>query len=362
MNYPNLKIGIVAPLPPPYGGIANWTESIIESLNERNIEYCILNTAITKRQTEGRSIFDRVVKSGFRMLKIRHQLKHLLVSKKINIVHIATSGSLAAIRDILLLKLCKKFQIPCIYHLHFGTIPQSIHTNKISWHLIKKAMEFADTILVLDHKTYEALHNADYKLNVQVMPNYINTQNLPHAESFPQKQVVFLGWCIKTKGIEELFRAWNLLKNVDGWQLKIIGPYDKKYIKSILGELSTKDITIVGELKHEEAMRVLNESSVFVLPSYTEGFPMSVLEAMACGKAIIATDVGAIKSMLQNECGIVIEPQNVGSLANAIDTVIGDASLMNKLGENAKKRVFHYYSEDKVMNSYIQCWANVLDQ
>ena len=89
---------------------------------------------------------------------------------------------------------------------------------------------------------------------------------------------------------------------------------------------------------------------------------MSVLEAMACGKAIIATDVGAIKSMLQNECGIVIEPQNVGSLANAIDTVIGDASLMNKLGANAKKRVFHYYSEEKVMNSYIQCWANVLDQ
>ena len=72
---------------------------------------------------------------------------------------------------------------------------------------------------------------------------------------------------------------------------------------------------------HDDAMRMLANAEIFVLPSHTEGFPNAVLEAMALAKAIIASRVGAIPEMLADECGLLIEAKDVSGLKMCATTI-----------------------------------------
>ena len=116
MKLENLRIGLVVPVPPPYGGIANWSENLIASLKKRNIKYFIVNTAPKKRTTEGRTLFDRVVRSGIAMFNEKKELRDLILKKKINVIHMTTSGELAIIRDY-----CSKWSSMHIVKVSFET-------------------------------------------------------------------------------------------------------------------------------------------------------------------------------------------------------------------------------------------------
>ena len=91
-----------------------------------------------------------------------------------------------------------------------------------------------------------------------------------------------------------------------------------------------------------------------MLPSYTEGFPNSVLEAMALGKIVIATEVGAIPQMLSSGCGIVVKSKNVTELRSALIKVMTEN--VDEFGVNARRKVEEEYDISKVVEQYIKLW------
>ena len=113
-------------------------------------------------------------------------------------------------------------------------------------------------------------------------------------------------------------------------------------------------VVFEGEKKHDDALSMLSQASIFTLPSYTEGFPNAVLEAMAFEKPIIATDVGAIPDMLQG-CGMVIQKENVDALENALVKLLEDEELCESLGKAAKQKIEQEYSLERVFNKYMDC-------
>lgn len=104
--------------------------------------------------------------------------------------------------------------------------------------------------------------------------------------------------------------------------------------------------------------------SVFVLPTYSEGFPNVILESMACGCAIIASNVGAIPEMLainsQKPCGICIEPRNKKELKKAIEFILDHPDIAQEYGKRAKERVFREYSIDSVWLRMVKIWKDSL--
>ena len=355
-----IKLGLIAPSPPPYGGIANWTENLTAFLNSEQIQYERINIAPTKRTTEGRTLFDRVVISGFAMLKQRRQLVKLIKRNQINVIHLTTSGGLALIRDIMLIKVANSRRIPVAYHIHFGRIPQIILQNGTMWKMMKKALMLADKTVVIDKCTCDSIRNMIHDIHMQYIPNSINITKMPIAKENGEKQITFLGWCVKTKGIEELLAAWNQVSVKHDWVLNIVGPYEKDYMNSISENMDLSKVRIMGELNHEKAMEVLNNSSVFVLPSYTEGFPMSILEAMVLKKAIIATKVGAIPEILSGDCGLLIEKQNIHQLSEAMEKYINDDALRREHGENAQNKAFTEFSDKVVYGQYMDTWEEIM--
>lgn len=355
-----MKVLLISPHPPPYGGIANWTAMLLEYVKDTENSLNTIDIAPKKRSTEGRNIFDRVVVSGFDMLKKKRELKAQIRNNRPDVIHMTTSGSLAIIRDILLLKAAKKHGIPTVYHIRFGKTEEMAQSNSRLWRLFLKAMRTADAVLTIDKKTYCAVKKYVHCANVFLVPNPINTAKLPKLKDEPKKQIVFLGWVVPTKGVSELVEAWNTVgTEYPDYKLLIIGQSSPKYLEELKNSIKADNIAFSGEMSHENAMKSVAESEVFILPSYTEGFPNAVVEAMALKKTVIASAVGAIPEMLGDDCGILIEPKSSEEIASALRKTLPDRELRERISANALSKVNSEYKIETVYKQYQKIWENV---
>jgi len=353
-----MRICLLAPVPPPYGGIGNWVLLLKKYIKNRNrIEMNIIDTAPISRSIDGRSLWNRVVVQGVQMLSKRRVLKQTINNNRPDVIHITTSGQLAVIRDILLLKTAKKKDIPTIYHIRFGRIKDIAQNNTREWKLISKAMMLASEVMAIDNTTYNAIKQYLPTVNVVCVPNPIDISNLPKPVVSDSKTIMFLGWVIKTKGIEELLLAWEKVYKENGfWKLRIVGPCKDEYLKYLKGHYSFEGVIFEGEKSHEEAMDLLNLSEIFILPSYTEGFPNAVLEAMALSKTIIATRVGAIPDMLVDGCGVLIDLKNQEEMVIALKSLIASDGRRRDIGNNAYQKLCNEYTIEIVFDRYMQEW------
>ena len=353
-----LKICFVAPLPPPYGGIANWTAMLsryLDSEKSYDIEYKIIDTSPKKRVTEGRGMVQRIVGGILSLFKTYVKIKAELKRAVPDCVHITTSGSLGLMRDRAVLKILVKKKINNVYHIRFGRVSELLTYNNWEGKLLKYNLQLARNIIAIDETTYKSLADYGFGDKSYYIPNCINLKELPKRNEETKKIITFIGWVVPDKGIAELVEAWQdiSLEIVKNWKLEIIGPYNKEYVDVFKAKIKG-DISFIGELEHREALKRLNYSKVFVLPSYTEGFPNSVLEAMALGKIVIATDVGAIPQMLSDDSGIVVKAKSVEELKTALLKVMTEH--VNEFGVNARKKVEEEYEISKVVDQYIKLW------
>lgn len=357
-RHDKLHICFVAPLPPPYGGIANWMTMLcryIDSAKKGEISYSIINTAPKKRTTEGRTLWQRIVGGGVSMIKVCRQLKKTLKSGKVDCVHITTSGHLSLIRDLAVLFLTKKYDVRAVYHIHFGRVPDILSHSNWERKLLLMNLKYCGSVIAIDRKTYHALKKSQYCDNIIYSPNPVNMEEMPEPIERKKKIISFVGWVIPAKGVEELLQAWERVsKEENGWKLQFIGPYRKEYYHMLRKHYSCKRAVFLGELPHQEALERINFSRIFVLPSYTEGFPISVLEAMALGTTVIASEVGAIPEMLSDGCGYLIEKQNVESLKTALQAAIQNDS--DEYGKKAREKALRNYEIGKVVRQYEGVW------
>ena len=357
-NDSKVNICFVAPLPPPYGGIANWMAMLSRYLGKERaseITYSIIDTSPKKRVTEGRGVIQRVVGGILSLGKTSYRLKKELNKGFPDCIHITTSGSLGLMRDITVLKMLANRNINSVYHIHFGRVDELLKSNKWEGKLLRYNFRLADSIVAIDDVTYKSLMKNGFGEKCYNIPNFINLKELPQQREIAEKKVTFIGWVIPTKGIAELIEAWKGINSelIKEWKLEIIGPYNKAYIDTFKIQ-NSDNIVLTDELEHNKTLEHLNRSSAFVLPSYTEGFPNSVLEAMALGKTVIATDVGAIPQMLSDGCGIVVKAKDVEELKSALIKVM--TKNVDEFGMNALNKVKKEYEISKVVEQYIKLW------
>lgn len=354
-----LNICLVSPLPPPYGGIAHWGELITRyAKKSSDTKLTVVNTAPRWRSIHDQGIFKRAIGGGLQMLRDLFRLLIVLIFNKVDVVHLTTSGQLAVVRDVGVFLLSACFRTPLVYHVRFGRIPDIAHRNTLEWRFIKFVASYSFSVIAIDELTGSALRNAIPTAHVVEIPNCVDFSGLPTPQEGErdEKIALFVGWVVPTKGIEELLQAWSEVKP-DGWKLQIAGPGNPDYISLLKQKHGEYNVEFLGELPHSAAMNSMSQCDVFVLPSYTEGFPNAVLEAMALGKTVIATTVGAIPEMLNGgECGILVDPQDVTALTNAFRLVIADDCLRKSLNAKAQARALQNYSIITVFNSYVSIW------
>lgn len=162
-----------------------------------------------------------------------------------------------------------------------------------------------------------------------------------NAEPDSTLRLIFVGWLVNEKGLWELLDACIELSSRYALELDIVGGGTLgEALQKKISDLDLKGIRLLGWLSSAEVRKCLDRAHVFVLPSYFEGFPNALLEAMACGLPALCTDVGAIsESVLDGINGFVIPPRNSGALAEAIERYLQNPRLVREHGAASLERV-----------------------
>jgi len=352
------------------GGLNFWANNILSYNNkiDSDVEiypisfdrrhYVSVDSNKIRRIILGIKEFSSAMHCAIQKMKILHP----------DVVHIATSGSLSLFRDILLVYAAKKHCVKSVVHFHFGRIPELYHHKNWEWRLLKRVVEAADVIVTMDQPSYKTLFSLQYN-KIYCCPNPVSIDIVEHIQiekdsiqRIPGK-ILFVGHVLLSKGVIELV---NACKHLEGIELHIVGKAEEPVISELFRIASEKDggswLKMRGELPHEEVLKEMMSASVFVLPSYTEGFPNVILEAMVCGCPIVSTTVGAIPEILNIEkgfnYGICIEPKNIQALVDAISQMLSDTNFATRCAESAKSRVNELYASPVVWNRLTEIWSN----
>ena len=268
------------------------------------------------------------------------------------------------------LEFLHEMQIPCkrICELHFSKYNRELFLERkkggIIWKLIGKLRTYQlikqtarlDQLVVLtkkDEKDWKKTHN-----NVKQIYNFSDFQSESIA-LLENKKVISVGRLTEQKGYNYLIDAWAIIKNKKSdWILEIYGEGD------LYNELfqQIKDCRLENHVflrgRTNQVQEKMLESSIFALSSRYEGFPMVMLESMACGVPVVSFDceTGPAEIIENNDCGILVENRNVSKLAEALLKMMEDKELRKKSGEIAKIKSDNF-SKSKIMTQ----WSDLFD-
>ena len=338
-----MKILLVSPLPPPEGGIATWTIGFSEYCKVRKETLSIVNTALTGKRNANfnnkRSLIDEIKRTVY----ILSHMKRELQKNDVDIVHINTSCSLFGIyRDFICLKKAYRCKIPVVLHCHCNI------EDQIKWKyaqlIFRRMLKMATCVFVLNSRS-EAYVQKISNIECKIIPNFIKQSIIVEKHSIRKKieEVIFVGHVQETKGVREIYQVAKRLPEV---HFTLVGPVGRE-IQEMEG---LPNVLLVGEQKAEKVFEYYQTADVSLFPSYTEGFSLSLLEAMACGLPCIATDVGANGDMLEDKGGIIVPVKNVDAIIDAFE----------KLEDNNIRKDISNWNIEKVKNNYTR--TSVLDE
>lgn len=371
-----MNLLLISPLPPPAGGIRTVSESLVRFIrnSENGIEVAVCNTTHRFRPETSESKAIRIFSGIQNALETLYRLEKAIRREKPDIIHLASSSSLALIKDFLILKRSRMAKIPVVIHWHFGRIPELKAQQNREWKFLKKVIKASDWSVVIDEKSFQTLKEEGFT-NIAYIPNSLPPDVVKKAGEMQlnghvkhQDRIIYVGHIIKNKGVFELVNACSQIETVK--ELICIGKVENQVKKELekIARIREKGewLQFTGELNKNEVLEFMAQSEVLALPSYTEGFPMVVLEAMAMGCAVIATSVGAIQQMLavqsRNPGGICVPPRDTEKLREAIEVLTKNPSLCEVYGQRGRKRVLENYTMEKVFSQYQTVWERVLEK
>ena len=161
-----------------------------------------------------------------------------------------------------------------------------------------------------------------------------------------QPMILFVGRLTTRKGIDILLKALPQLIKEKEAKLIIVGSGNQKYYRGLAQSLGVSDNTIfLGHVPDDTLRLLFSTCDLFVLPSRLEGLGIVILEAMAAGKPVVATNVGGIPELIESgQNGILIESNNEDELSSAIIHIASDESLAKTIGGNNVRKVRECYS------------------
>lgn len=369
-----MKVLLVAPNPPDrVGGIATWTKSMLDYCQGREeIDLQFQNTSNNLPQKQSlKSKFAHIAVGSIDSIWILARLSVNLIKKHPDVVHYTSSAAYALYKDYIAVNLCHIFRIPIVIHWRFGRIPELCTQTNWEYRMLMKVMKQADASIVIDKSSYESLKERAIKKlyclpnpisqSLQIIAEHIDVSELQSKRN--KREVTFVGHLLPTKGVTELVSAVANMPDVP--KLNLIGPFfDEAYKAEILEIARRRDggswLNLAGELSRDDVFVYLKKCEIFCLPSYTEGFPNAVIEAMAIGCTIVATTVGAIPEILGDDCGVTIPPQNEQAIIDAFTYIFNNEERAMQMGTNAHKKVLSEYVLDKIFQEYYRIWSAVV--
>jgi glycosyltransferase involved in cell wall biosynthesis len=342
-----------------WAGAENAVYNILKNVNKKNHDFhLIVNNDIKKHYKNLKNIkihdlgdFYNKGKLGkiIFIKKIRRQVFKILTEEKINNLVIFLETSI-----MIYFKMYNKITSVSIA-LRGSEIKRYFNKKKSFMDFVNKiclgdAIKQSSKILSVSLWQIEPL-NGKYKKKTVVIPNGVDTKIFKPLKNIKQKKnvILFTGRFIELKGIREILRVAKQLPQYEFW-FAGQGPLDN----NIRGE----NVKNLGFKNTNELVRLYNQSTICILPSYREGFSNVGLEVTSCGRALICTPLGFSEYIENGKDGIIISAKDSEALKNAVVDLMENPVKRKNIEKNALKKALGY-SWDKVAKQYLKVFEEV---
>jgi glycosyltransferase involved in cell wall biosynthesis len=342
-------------MPPVHGQSLNFT--LIAKRYLCNEKYII------DQNFKTRGIGEKVLTT----LRIVIKYLYFFSVKKIDLVYFSSSRSLGGcIKDICLINIASLFKIKLINHIHGADFNNLLNTApSFMKKIIKNGYNKVHTTIVLIDTMKTPF--LQFKLmNLKVLPNFYDPvldefDNYLRFKRDDPLEILYFSNIMKTKGIIELIDAFIECKTNKNVRLNIAGEFigddecNLAEIKRIFFDKinGAENIIYHGVLRGEEKSRLFYNSSIFALPSYyiSEAFPISIVEAMRAGCAIITTKHNYLGDIIKPVNGMLVDTRNIAALTNALEYLISNTELLKKIQQHNILEAKNRYSLAACLNT-----------
>lgn len=290
----------------------------------------------------------------------------LFSNRKIKIIHIHGASYGSFYRKFVVFVIGKYFfRKKIIYHIHGGSFQVFYEkSNGLSKRLIKTLLDKADIIICLSQSWYEYYKRNFKTKKLVILPNIIDyPEKLKNTTKTNSTTFLFLGLVCEAKGIFDLVNAIANNKEKYRTRIKLLigGNGETQHLQGLIEKYQIEDIVeFLGWVNSEEKIAVLNKADVYILPSYKEGLPISILEAMSYGMAVISTNIGGIPEIIKNkENGLLIEPGNLEQIEQALVYFLENPESVEEYGAVSEQLV-QKYLPDSVLKQLVDIYKSVL--
>ena len=281
----------------------------------------------------------------------------ILLKHRINYLYftltLSRGGILKVIAILPLIKLISR-KTKLIGHIHRGDFDEFANKNLLNKYLLKYYFAFLYRVVILSNRFKEPLKRFIPLSKIYVLPNTSPIEGKMFRTKKYEKEFICLANYIRSKGLLELVESFKD-ERMENLKLTIYGSiYDAKFYNE-LKRIKSSNVRIQNTLKREKLAQTLCEYDCLIVPSWNEGQPMVILEAMSVGLPVIASKVGDIPDMLGNNYPFYTQVKSVSSLINKIllfDTYTEKEQLVDSLYQRYLKKYANKIFSENVLNLF----------
>ena len=330
------------------GGIATVVNTVInhpDTLEKNDIDLVRFETCRVERKITEEGSFRLSNIKNF--LLIYFDLFKEIRKNRPDILYYHTSIGLALMKDLIAIRHAKKKTgIKVIVHIHYADYEKILTgIRPFNWYIMESLRKYADRIVFLSERTAQSfvqhgisrencsvIYNCStFDVSDEEIQNKWNTRN-------ERIKLLFVGSLDQRKGILDILRCLSTIDKKN-YILNVCGEFSDEKVqyefKKYQEEFGEK-IRFHGYVRGDNKKKIFLDSDVLILPSYGEGLPLVIMEAYRSGCAVLATNIGAIPEVLNEENGYLIQPGNQEQLMNALNCILNS---VDEVREKQKKNV-----------------------
>ncbi|MGD0613726.1 MAG: glycosyltransferase family 4 protein [Anaerolineales bacterium] len=361
------RVLVVGPGPAQVGGVTTFIRILMSSrLVAEKYELIRLDTTRVAEDVASAGRFS--LRNLSYLLSQICRLVLVAVRQRPVVMHIAVTSGWSFWKGGVFLLIGRAFRIRSVAHLHGGSMREYYRKRPRPVRcLIGWVLRRADVVIALSGQWQRFLiDEVRSDLRVVVMPNTVDTlfaaaaEQDDYASRQSGKVVLFVGHLGQAKGVFDILRAVPLVlaSREDAVFLFAGGAHEARILEEMQrysAEASLGNaVQFLGEVTGQAKLDLFRRATLFILPSYVEGLPYSLLEAMAVGLPVITTTVGAIPEIIEEgHHGFLIQPGDYAALARRIILLLGDESLGQRMGLANRRLIRDHYLPDAAMTQLV---------
>lgn len=347
----NMKVLMIGPDRNGQGGIATVVNQYYEAHLDKKVDLMYITTVI-----DG-SKFKKLGVAFKALLKFNRQIRQC------DVLHVHMSSRKSFYRKRIFIAIAKKYNKKIVIHMHGSEFDVFFdkECTKQQQESVCKTFALADAVIVLSEEWKNFFCKICNRDKIVVIYNAVM---LPDFEklNYQDNRVLFLGRLGKRKGIFDLIHAIpRVIEKIPDVQFYLCGDGEVDNCKKLCEELGIEShVFFLGWVGCKEKVEILKACSIFVLPSYHEGLPMALLEAMSYGEVVITTAVGGIPEVIRDGVnGYIIEAGNIQEIAQRLIDVLTTVRREN-IGKAARNTVAENFDIEKNIHNLLSLYGKLL--